>query len=116
MSRMVMRKTTWVAMLVAVSISAWGDEGGAGTPPQAPPPPPLVAAAQGHEARRHIMNAPELLRAYLSKIQDPAAVAALFAEDGVIELPQTNVRVQDISCWPAAPIAAANKQLQSITR
>jgi hypothetical protein len=49
-------------------------------------------------------------------LQDPAAVAALFAEDGVIELPQTNVRVQDISCWPAAPIAAANKQLQSITR
>jgi ketosteroid isomerase-like protein len=81
-------------MLVAVSISAWGDEGGAVPPPQAPPPPPLVAAAQGHEARRHIMNAPELLRAYLSKIQDPAAVAALFAEDGVLELPQMNVRVQ----------------------
>ena len=40
------------------------------------------------------MNAPELLGASLSKIQDPAAVAALFAEDGVPELPQMNVRVQ----------------------
>jgi ketosteroid isomerase-like protein len=70
------------------------DEGGAVPPPHAPPPPPLVAAAQGHEDRRHIMSAPELLRAYLSKIQDPAAVAALFAEDGVLELPQINVRVQ----------------------
>jgi SnoaL-like domain len=94
MSRMVMRKTTWGAMLVAVSVSAWGDEGGAVPPSHAPPPPPLVAAAQGHEARRHIMNAPELLRAYLSKIQDPAAVAAPFGEDGVLELPQMNVHVQ----------------------
>lgn len=41
------------------------------------------------------MNAPELLRAYVSEIQDPAAVAALFAEDGVLELPQMNVRVQE---------------------
>jgi len=40
------------------------------------------------------MNAPELLRAYLSNIRDPAAVAALFAEDGVLELPQINVRWQ----------------------
>lgn len=40
------------------------------------------------------MNAPELLRAYLAKIQDPAAVAALFADDGVLELPQMNVRIQ----------------------
>ena len=40
------------------------------------------------------MNAPELQRAYLSKIRDPAAVAALFAEDGVLELPQMNVRAQ----------------------
>lgn len=29
----------------------------------------------------------QLLRAYLSEIQDPAAAAALFAEDGVLELP-----------------------------
>jgi ketosteroid isomerase-like protein len=28
-----------------------------------------------------------LLQAYLSEIQDPAAAAALFAEDGVLELP-----------------------------
>ena len=40
------------------------------------------------------MNAPELLRAYLSQIQNPPAVAALFAEDGVLELPQMHVRVQ----------------------
>ena len=40
------------------------------------------------------MNAAELLRAYLSKIRDPAAVAALFADDGVLELPQMNARVQ----------------------
>jgi ketosteroid isomerase-like protein len=29
----------------------------------------------------------QLLQAYLSEIQDPAAVAALFAEDGILELP-----------------------------
>jgi hypothetical protein len=32
-------------------------------------------------------NATELLKAYLAQIQDPAAAAALFADDGVIELP-----------------------------
>jgi len=40
------------------------------------------------------MDAPELLRAYLAEIQDPAAVAALFAQDGVIELPTINARAQ----------------------
>lgn len=40
------------------------------------------------------MNAPELHRAYLARIQDPAAVAALFAEDGVLELPPINARAQ----------------------
>jgi ketosteroid isomerase-like protein len=40
------------------------------------------------------MNAPELLRAYLATIQDPAAAAALFADDGVIELPTVNARAQ----------------------
>lgn len=29
----------------------------------------------------------ELLKAYLDNIQDPAAAAALFAEDGILELP-----------------------------
>jgi ketosteroid isomerase-like protein len=91
---MVMRKTTWSVLLVAVSISAFGGEGGAIPPPQAPLPPPLVAVATGQADSRNIMNAPELLRAYVSKIQDPPAVAALFAEDGVLELPQMNVRVQ----------------------
>jgi ketosteroid isomerase-like protein len=39
-------------------------------------------------------NAPELLEAYLSQIRDPAGVAALFAEDGVIELPSVSARAQ----------------------
>ena len=39
-------------------------------------------------------NATELLTTYLSKIQDPAAVAALFADDGVIELPWVNARAE----------------------
>ena len=72
-----MRKTSWGAMLVAVSICACGGEGGVAAPPQSPPPPPPVAAAPNQEARRNIMNAPELPRAYLSKIQDPVAVLAL---------------------------------------
>jgi len=37
-------------------------------------------------------NATELLTAYLSAIQDPAAAAALFADDGVLELPWVNAR------------------------
>jgi hypothetical protein len=40
------------------------------------------------------MTAPELLRAYLARIQDPTAAAALFADDGVIELPTINRRAQ----------------------
>ncbi|HTD29520.1 MAG TPA: nuclear transport factor 2 family protein [Xanthomonadaceae bacterium] len=39
-------------------------------------------------------NATELLKAYLAKIQDPAAAAALFADDGVIELPWVKARAQ----------------------
>ena len=39
-------------------------------------------------------NATELLKAYLSEIQDPGAAAALFADDGVIELPTVNARAQ----------------------
>lgn len=39
-------------------------------------------------------NASQLLRAYLSAIRTPSAAAALFAEDGVIELPTLGVRVQ----------------------
>ncbi len=34
----------------------------------------------------------ELLKAYLDNIQDPAAAAALFAEDGILELPTVNAR------------------------
>jgi ketosteroid isomerase-like protein len=39
-------------------------------------------------------NATELLTAYLTNIQDPAAAAALFADDGVVELPWVNARAQ----------------------
>jgi hypothetical protein len=39
-------------------------------------------------------NATELLTAYLAQIKDPAAVAALFADDSAIELPWVNARAQ----------------------
>lgn len=39
-------------------------------------------------------NATELLQAYLANVQNPAAAAALFAEDGVIELPTVHARAQ----------------------
>src|ERR1700752_1781220 len=40
------------------------------------------------------MNAKELLQTYLSSIQNSEAAAALFADDGVIELPTINARAQ----------------------
>jgi hypothetical protein len=40
------------------------------------------------------MNAKELLQTYLSSIQNAEAAAALFADDGVIELPTVNARAQ----------------------
>jgi len=40
------------------------------------------------------MNAKELLQTYLSSIQNPGAAAALFADDGIIELPTVNARAQ----------------------
>jgi len=39
-------------------------------------------------------TATELLQAYLDGIQDPVRTAALFAEDGVLELPWVNARAQ----------------------
>ena len=39
-------------------------------------------------------TAPELLRTYLDNIQNPAAAAAVFAEDGIIELPWVNARAE----------------------
>ena len=39
-------------------------------------------------------TATALLRAYLGSIRTPAAAAALFAEDGVLELPWIEVRAQ----------------------
>lgn len=39
-------------------------------------------------------TAPELLSAYLDRIRTPSAAAALFADDGVLELPWIQVRVQ----------------------
>ena len=41
-----------------------------------------------------MMNAVQLLRAYLDNIQDPATAAAVFAPDGIIELPTVNARAQ----------------------
>lgn len=41
-------------------------------------------------------NATELLTAYLAQIQDSAAAAVLFADDGVIELPWVNARAQGL--------------------
>ena len=41
-----------------------------------------------------VKNATELLKAYLAAIQDPASAAALFADDGVIELPWVKARAQ----------------------
>ena len=40
------------------------------------------------------MNAKELLQTYLSSIQNAVATAALFADDGIIELPTVNARAQ----------------------
>ena len=40
------------------------------------------------------MHAKELLHTYLSSIQNPEAAAALFADDGIIELPTINARAQ----------------------
>ncbi|MCX5495734.1 nuclear transport factor 2 family protein [Kaistia dalseonensis] len=39
-------------------------------------------------------NATQLLEAYLANIQDPAAAASLFADDGILELPTINARAQ----------------------
>jgi ketosteroid isomerase-like protein len=39
-------------------------------------------------------TAPELLRTYLAGVQSPAATAALFAPDGVLELPWVGTRAQ----------------------
>src|SRR4029077_13207517 len=44
--------------------------------------------------RTTIMNAKELLQTYLSSIQNTEAAAALFADDGVVELPTVNARAQ----------------------
>lgn len=41
-------------------------------------------------------TASQLLNAYLSNIQDPAAAAALFAEDGVLELPTLGAQVRAV--------------------
>lgn len=45
-------------------------------------------------------NASQLLNAYLDNIQDPAAAAALFAEDGVLELPTLGASARAVG--PAA--------------
>jgi ketosteroid isomerase-like protein len=45
-------------------------------------------------------NANQLLHAYLANIQTPAAAAALFADDGVLELPSLGPQVRAVG--PAA--------------
>jgi ketosteroid isomerase-like protein len=44
--------------------------------------------------RTTTMNAKELLQTYLSSIRNAAAAAALFADDGIIELPTLKERAQ----------------------
>ncbi len=51
-------------------------------------------------------TAPELLRAYLASIQDPQAAAALFADDGVLELPYLKSIGIDARAQGPAAIAA----------
>lgn len=41
-----------------------------------------------------MQTAPDLLRAYLAGIQSPKHAASLFADDGVLELPWIDTRVQ----------------------
>lgn len=41
-------------------------------------------------------NASQLLNAYLDNIQNPAAAAALFADDGVLELPTLGANVRAV--------------------
>jgi ketosteroid isomerase-like protein len=48
----------------------------------------------GSERTTTMKTPTELLRAYLAEIQDPAAAAALFADDGVVELPAIHARVE----------------------
>jgi hypothetical protein len=47
-----------------------------------------------HGRKTPTMNAKELLQTYLSSIQNAEAAAALFADDGVIELPTVNARAR----------------------
>ena len=49
------------------------------------------------------MKAKELLQTYLSSIQNAEAAAALFADDGVIELPTINARAQGPAAIRALP-------------
>lgn len=51
-------------------------------------------------------NAPQLLRDYLASIQDPQAAAALFADDGVLELPSLKTMGIDARAQGPQAIAA----------
>ena len=53
-------------------------------------------------------NATELLTAYLTQIQDPAAAAALFADDGVIELPWVDARAEGPAAKGSVPSIYTN--------
>lgn len=53
-----------------------------------------VASATATTTAPANANATELLQAYLDSIQDPARAGALFADDGVLELPWVHARAQ----------------------
>ena len=54
----------------------------------------LLDDSLAQKYRGMMQTAAELLREYLEAIHDPARAAALFADDGVIELPWVNARAQ----------------------
>lgn len=57
-------------------------------------------------------TASQLLNAYLSNIQDPAAAGALFAEDGVLELPTLGAGARAVG--PAAIAAFIGGLLKKV--
>jgi ketosteroid isomerase-like protein len=60
-------------------------------------------------------NARQLLHAYLDNIQDPAAAAALFADDGVLELPTlSSLGINARAVGPAAIAAFIGGLLKNV--
>jgi ketosteroid isomerase-like protein len=60
-------------------------------------------------------TASQLMNAYLANIQDPAAAAALFAEDGVLELPSlSSLGINARAVGPAAIAAFIGGLLKNV--